>query len=100
MDAGRTHGTSFFLFSYLTLSLPESGLDPVVVGMTFRPAGPGVVLDADVSGEQTGDLISDLPSTSVEHSRNAAVGGVRNGTAALPVGRRYRRRSQESIAQS
>ena len=83
VDAGRTTVLSFFLFSYLTFSLPESGLDPVVVGMTFRPAGPGVVVDADVSGEQTGDLISDLPSTSVEHSRESLLSAVRESAQRL-----------------
>ena len=57
VDAGRTKGDKFFLFSFRTFSIPDSGLDPVVVGMTFRPAGPGVTVDADASGEQSGDLI-------------------------------------------
>ena len=88
VDAGRTNGDMFFLFSYLTFSVPESGLDPVVVGMTFRPAGPGVVVDADASGEQTGDLISDRPSTSVENSREALLSAVREwrgASASLPT---------------
>ena len=36
--------------------------------MTFH-TGPGAAVEADASGEQTGDWISDVPSTSVEHSR-------------------------------
>jgi hypothetical protein len=83
VHAGRTRGEWFFLSSYLTFSVPESGLDPVVVGMTFRPAGPGVAVDADASGEQTGDLISDLPSTSVEHSREALLSTVRESAHRL-----------------
>jgi hypothetical protein len=83
VNAGCTKGDRFFLSSYLTFSVPESGLDPVVVGMTFRPAGPGVAVDADASGEQTGDLISDLPSTSVENSREALLSVVRESARRL-----------------
>jgi hypothetical protein len=71
VDAGRTKGERFFLFSYRTFSIPHSGLDPVVVGITFTPAPQGVMVEADVSGEQTGDWISSVPSKAVTHSREA-----------------------------
>jgi hypothetical protein len=67
--AGRTTGSSFFLFSYRTFSLPDSGLDPVVAGLTFTPDGEGVRVEADVSGEQTGDLLASWPSKTVAASR-------------------------------
>jgi hypothetical protein len=82
-DAGRTRGGGFFLFSYLTFSLPENGLDPVVVGMTFRAASPGVTVDADASGEQTGDFISCVPSSTVENSREALLPVVRESARQL-----------------
>src|SRR5438067_1673544 len=51
VDAGRTKGDMFFLFSYRTSSMPDTALDPVVVGMTFTPEHQGVTVEADVSGE-------------------------------------------------
>src|SRR5947209_2650153 len=62
---GRTQGEKFFLFSYRTFSMPDSAVDPVVVGITFTPADHGVTVEADVSGEQSGDCVSILPSKSV-----------------------------------
>jgi len=69
VDAGRTNGDMFFLFSYRTFSMPDSALDPVVVGITFTPAHEGVTVEADVSGEQTGDWIAAVPGKPVAHSR-------------------------------
>jgi hypothetical protein len=70
VDAGRTKGDKFFLFSFRTFSMPDSTLDPVVVGMTFTPAQQGVTVEADVSGEQTGDWIASVPSKTVVNSRD------------------------------
>ena len=69
VDVGRTKGDKFFLFSYRTFSMPDSALDPVVVGMTFTPAHQGVTVEADVSGEQTGDWISAVPGKTVANTR-------------------------------
>jgi hypothetical protein len=69
VDKGRTKGDRFYLFSYRTFSIPESGLDPVVSGITFTPAQQGVAIEADVSGERTGDCIASVPSKTVAHSR-------------------------------
>jgi hypothetical protein len=69
VDAGRTKGEKFFLFSYRTFSMPDSAVDPVVVGMTFTPDPQGVTVQADVSGEQAGDQISSVPSKTVTNSR-------------------------------
>lgn len=68
VDKGRTKGDRFYLFSYLTFSIPGSGLDPVVSGMTFTPADQAVTIEADVSGEQTGDPIFSAPTKSVANS--------------------------------
>jgi hypothetical protein len=65
VDKGRTQGNQFYLFSYRTFSIPDSGLDPVVSGMTFTRAQQGVTVEADVSGEQMGDCISPVPSKTV-----------------------------------
>jgi hypothetical protein len=77
VDQGRTSGERFYLFSYRTFSVPQSTIDPVVVGMTFTPAREGVTVDADVSGEHTGDIIVSLSPATVANSRielRAAVG--------------------------
>lgn len=68
VEAGRTQGAQFFLFSYRTFSMPDSEFDPVVAGITFTPADQGVVVHADVSGEQSGDYISSVPSKTVGDS--------------------------------
>ncbi len=69
--ADRTSGEHFFLFSYRTFSTPDSALDPVVAGVTFTPAGQGVAVEADASGEQTGDRIATVPPRTVAPTREA-----------------------------
>ena len=66
---GRTRGTVFFLFSYRTYSLPGSPVDPVVVGITVLPAEAGMSVSAGVSGEQTGDIVRELPDEIVPFRR-------------------------------
>lgn len=68
VNADRTKGDSFFLFSYRTFSVPDSDLDPVVAGITFTPAPHGVTVEADVSGEQTGDCLLSLSSKTFANS--------------------------------
>jgi hypothetical protein len=70
VDRGRTKGERFYLFSYTTFSIPDSGLDPVVSGLTFTPAQQGVTIQADISGEQSGDSIASVPSKAVANRRN------------------------------
>lgn len=65
---GRTEGENFFLFSYVTFSLPESRVDPVVVGITLTPNQDRVTLEADISGEERGDMIYSV--TKVVDSRH------------------------------
>ena len=67
--SGRTKGSRFFLFSYRTFAIPDSRLDPVVAGVLFRPADRGVAVEADVSGEYTGDCISPAFSATVANSK-------------------------------
>ncbi|MBI3412117.1 MAG: hypothetical protein HY040_27615 [Planctomycetes bacterium] len=69
VDKGRTRGERYYLFTYRTFSIPGSGLDPIVTGVTFTPAKGSVSVDADVSGEQTGDCIATVPSKTVANSR-------------------------------
>jgi len=78
VDAGRTKGDGFFLFSYRTFSLPDSAFDPMVSGMTFTPAKEGVTVEADVSGEQTGDCISSVPSKTVGKSSDELLAAARD----------------------
>jgi hypothetical protein len=79
----HTSGEHFFLFSYRTFSMPESTLDGVVVGLTFTPAGQSVTVEADVSGEQTGDWISALPNKMVADSRGDLLAAARDSAQAL-----------------
>lgn len=83
VEAGRTKGDQFFLFSYRTFSMPDSALDPVVVGMTFAPAHQGLTVEADVSGEQTGDWISSVPSKTVANSREELLATARESAREL-----------------
>ena len=43
--------------------------------MTFRLTHQGVTVEADVSGEQTGDIISSVPSKTVANSREELLAG-------------------------
>ncbi len=81
--AGRSKGDSFFLFSYRTFSMPDSPLDPVVVGLTFTPAHHGVTVEADVSGEQTGDGIASVPSKTVANSPQELLAAAREAAQEL-----------------
>ena len=83
VDAGRTEGNRFFLFSYRTFSMPHSTLDPVVAGITFIPARQAVTVEADVSGERTGDWISSVPSKTVANSREELVAVARDSARKL-----------------
>ena len=77
VDTGRTRGGKVLLYSYRTFSVPQSSLDPVVVGMTFTPSHQGVAVEADVSGEQTGDIISSVPSKTVADSPEVLLAAAR-----------------------
>src|ERR1051326_3467099 len=65
VEAGRTKGERVYLFTYRTFSFAGTGCDPVVAGIAFTPAQEGVMIEADVSGEETGDLILCLPPMTV-----------------------------------
>jgi hypothetical protein len=80
---GSTRGGYYLLFSYLTFSLPDSEVDPVVVGMTFTSADGGIAVEGDVSGEQTGDLISSAPNRMVPDSRNELLAAARESAREL-----------------
>jgi hypothetical protein len=81
--AGRTRGGAFALFSYRTFSLPGGDIDPVVVGITFTPSGPDVAIEADVSGEQTGDCILSAIHRTAAHSRDDLLAAARDLMRAL-----------------
>jgi hypothetical protein len=83
VDTGRTKGDRFFLFSYRTFSLPDRTLDPVVAGITFTPVREGVTVEADVSGERTGNGISSVPSKTVAHSREELLAAARESARKL-----------------
>ncbi len=75
VESGRTQGRSFYLFTYLAFSRTDaSEIDPVVVGLTFARADDDeqerVVIDADISGEQTGDGIEVLAQRTVPAGRD------------------------------
>jgi hypothetical protein len=83
VDAGRTQGTQFFLFSYRTFSVPGRNVDPAVAGITFTPAQEGVKVAADVSGEETGDQITSVPSKRVAKSRGELLEAARESAREL-----------------
>lgn len=83
VDAGSTQGERFILFSYRTFSLPDNEIDPVVAGVIFTLAGDGVKVEADLSGEQTGDYIASFPSTIVENSNDAVIEAARDALRLL-----------------
>lgn len=74
---GRTSGQHYFLFTHATFSLPGSKVDPVVAGITFSAADEQVAVDADVSGEQTGDVIWPAATQKVSKSKEALVSAAR-----------------------
>jgi hypothetical protein len=61
VNAGRTKGDKFFLFSYRTFAMPDSALDPVVAGITFTPASQAVTVAADVSAHCFSQLLYVVP---------------------------------------
>ncbi len=71
--AGRTTGREFFLFSYRTFSVPEAAIDPVVAGVTIKPAPHGIAIEADVSGEHLGDSISSIDRSATVNSANGVL---------------------------
>ena len=70
VTAGRTHGGAFALSSYRTFSLAGSDVDPVVVGVTFTTTVQDVTIEADISGEQTGDCILPAINRTAANSRD------------------------------
>jgi hypothetical protein len=68
---GRTSGKAFCLFTYRAFSIPGSGLDPVVCGVTFWPVDQGVRIEGDTSGESLGDVIFEVPTRTVANSKEA-----------------------------
>jgi hypothetical protein len=69
VDAGKTHGRHFCLFAYRTFSRTGRPIDPVVAGLTFVESreenGNHVAIDADISGEETGDCLVSLPRRTI-----------------------------------
>lgn len=70
---GRTHGSNFLLFTYRNFSLKEGLPEPVTVGITFRPLGNEVSIEADASGEQTGDIVFSVPPETVPLAEEALI---------------------------
>ena len=98
-DKGRTKGERFYLFTYRTFSILNSGLDSIVAGVTFTPGQGGVTIDADVSGEQTGDCVYAVASKTVAHSREDLMAAAEESARqALRVGRGDHPRTQRFFA--
>ncbi len=86
------------LFSYRTFSIPHSVVDPVVAGLTFTPSAQGVTVDADVSGEQTGDCIASVPAKTVANAREELLAAAGIGCLAASIGGGNRRRPGGLVA--
>jgi hypothetical protein len=80
---GSTRGESFYLFSYRSFSSSDADIDPVVAGVTFTPTSSGVLVEADVSGEQTGDILFSTPPRMVSASKNEILAATREAAGAL-----------------
>jgi len=76
-QSGLTRGQNSFVFSYRTFWLPETPVDPVTVGITFRPTEGGVLVEADASGDSRGDFIVELPQRIVAPSREEFLSAAR-----------------------
>jgi hypothetical protein len=82
---GRTSGPAFFLASYRTFTpaLPEDH-EAVVAGVTLLPRSHGVLVRADLCGEETGQLFWEmeqeipLTRTAVLHAAEQAASRLRN----------------------
>ena len=83
VEPGRTRGEKFFLFSYRTFSIPGSAIEPVVVGLTFTPTHSGVIVEADASGERTGDIISSMPGETLAGERDELLAAARKSAEKL-----------------
>jgi hypothetical protein len=65
---GSTHGRTWHLFSYRAFEpLPETGIDPVIAGLTFAAAkeGNAFLISGDISGESLGDILLEVPPQEV-----------------------------------
>lgn len=59
---GSNHSGAWSLFTYRVYGPAEGSLvDPVVVGITFSPTQAGVIIRADMAGEEGGDILLELP---------------------------------------
>jgi hypothetical protein len=74
VTSAATRGANFLLFSHRIFSLAGSDIDPVVAGITFTWTEDGINLEADVSGEQTGDMIVCPINRAVANSRHELIG--------------------------
>jgi hypothetical protein len=83
VSAGSTKGNAFFLFSYRTFSTRNANLDPVVAGITFTRADNRITIEADVAGEESGDCIASVPSTTVGISRQEILAAARDSARQL-----------------
>lgn len=67
--AGKTQARHFSLFAYRTFSRTGKAIDPVVVGLTFLQSREAdedrVVVEADISGEETGDILLSVPPRTI-----------------------------------
>jgi hypothetical protein len=75
IQPGSTQGRHFY-FCYRTYSRTDiEKLDPVVVGLTFvrQDDNDEISIEADISGEETGDGIATLPRRKVARLRDEIV---------------------------
>jgi hypothetical protein len=57
VEAGRTTGARFGMFSYLRCRFAGEDADSLVLGVTVRPQGEGLAVSADLSGEESGHVL-------------------------------------------
>jgi len=81
--AGRTQGEHFSICSYRTFSIPNSNVDRVVAGITMQRTNQGTIIEADISGESTGDIISTTPVRTVANEGTAVLEAALNSAQVL-----------------
>jgi hypothetical protein len=63
VTGGSSTGKAFTLFSYRSYAAGD--LEPVVVGVLFRPDGHGFLAGGDVSGESSGEVLHEISPVTV-----------------------------------
>jgi hypothetical protein len=86
-EAGKTQARHFSLFAYRTFSRSGKAIDPVVAGLTFVQSRENdenrVTIEADISGEETGDILLSVPRRTIPLAPEQLIHAAREMAAQL-----------------